>query len=581
MMFRRLGFSAAVLTTMAAMILLAARALAPDGIGALDTTLLVLFALTLPWSVIGFWNATLGLLAMRLVDDPEGTAVPLLRHRTGDGPLASRTAILFCVRNEAPERLVRNLAAMLDDLAASGHGAALHLFVLSDTDDPTIGAAEEEAVAALARRHAGRIAVTYRRRADNAGFKAGNIGDFCTRWGRDHDFAITLDADSLMSAVAMIRLIRLMEAAPKLGILQTLVVGLPSTSAFARLFQFGMRLGMRSYTLGSTLWQGACGPYWGHNAIIRLAPFIAHCDMPALPGGATILSHDQVEAALMRRAGYEVRVLPAEGGSWEENPPTLTEFIRRDLRWCRGNMQYWRLLGLPGLHPVSRYQFVFAILMFITSPAWLLLAVLAGLTYPFGLLPVDPAAGWPLLVLAVAMGFAPKIASVADTLAQPDLRRAFGGTGRFLLSTLLETLFTLMLSPVTTVAVAIYLMGLPFGRALSWAAQVRDDHMVPPATALRALWPQTLLGLAGLAWTASLAPHALWLVVVMAGPLALSVPFALLTSWPALGRAMARRGIGRLPEETDPPVTLRALSLPAVSLAGHPLPASSVASEAA
>ena len=156
-----------------------------------------------------------------------------------------------------------------------------------------------------------------------------------------------------MPAAAILRLVRIMQAEPRLGILQGLVVGLPSTSAFARLFQFGMRLGMRSYTIGSAWWQGDCGPYWGHNAVVRLAPFIAHCQLPVLPEkgplGGHVLSHDQIEAVLMRRAGYEVRVLPEEDLGWEENPPTLLEFIRRDLRWCQGNMQYWHFLTLPGL----------------------------------------------------------------------------------------------------------------------------------------------------------------------------------------------------------------------------------------
>src|SRR5690606_26210930 len=121
------------------------------------------------------------------------------------------------------------------------------------------------------------------------------------------------DADSLMTAEAMLRLTRIMQRHPHVGIVQTLVTGLPSASAFARIFQFGMRLGMRSYTLGAASWQGDCGPYWGHNAILRLEPFIAHCHLPLLPGkpplGGHVLSHDQIEAVLMRRAGYEVRVL--------------------------------------------------------------------------------------------------------------------------------------------------------------------------------------------------------------------------------------------------------------------------------
>ena len=216
---------------------------------------------------------------------------------------------------------------------------------------------------------------------------------FASAGASAHEFAVVLDADSFMTADAVLRLVRIMQADPELGILQGLVVGLPSTSAFARLFQFGMRLGMWSYTLGSAWWQGDCGPYWGHNAVIRLAPFMAHCQIPILPGngvlGGHVLSHDQIEAALMRRAGYAVRVLPDEELGWEENPPTLPEFIRRDLRWCQGNMQYWRFLFLPGLKLVSRYQLAFAILMFLGSPAWMGLLVLGTIAAVMAKTPGD------------------------------------------------------------------------------------------------------------------------------------------------------------------------------------------------
>ena len=189
--------------------------------------------------------------------------------------------------------------------------------------------------------------VIYRRRTVNTGYKAGNIRDFCERWGSRYDLAVTLDADSFMTADAILRLVRIMQVDSRLGILQGLIVGLPSTSLFARIFQFGMRFGMRSYTVGSAWWQADCGPYWGHNAALRLQPFFQHCVLPVLKDAKEerhILSHDQIEAALMRSAGYQVRVLAREDMGWEENPPTLLEFMRRDLRWCQGNMQYWRFL---------------------------------------------------------------------------------------------------------------------------------------------------------------------------------------------------------------------------------------------
>src|SRR5215469_14907184 len=377
---RRLLYAMLTLGTGAALILMMGLALAGDGFNLLDALMLALFAITVPWTVIGFWNATIGLLLLTFGRDAVGLVAPFSQGGDRPTPIISRIALLSCIRNEDPSRLVPALAAMIEELVAAGAAGRFHLFMLSDTSFPEVAEAEAAAAVELERRFAGTIPVTYRRRLDNPGFKAGNIRDFCLRWGGAHDLAIVLDADSLMSAEAMLRLVRLMEANPRIGILQTLITGMPTMSGFARIFQFGMRLGMRAYTLGGAWWQSDCGPYWGHNAVIRLAPFIAHGKLPTLPGkpplGGSILSHDQVEAVLMRRAGYEVRVLPEERASFEQNPPTLLEFIRRDLRWCQGNMQYWRLLAMPGLLPMSRIQLALAIQMYLGSPAWMLLLAL-------------------------------------------------------------------------------------------------------------------------------------------------------------------------------------------------------------
>ena len=234
----------------------------------------------------------------------------------------------------------------------TGEGAQFSYFVLSDTNDPAVAAAEERAVEAWKAADPDRDRIVYRRRSDNTGFKAGNVRDFCERWGKDYALMLPLDADSLMAGPEIVRLVRMMQAHPRIGILQSLVVGMPSSSAFARIFQFGMRHGMRAYTMGQAWWVGDCGPFWGHNALVRIKPFHEQCDLPILPGkpplGGHVLSHDQVEATLMRRAGYEVRVLPEERGSWEENPPTMLEFAQRDVRWCQGNMQYIKLLEPAG-----------------------------------------------------------------------------------------------------------------------------------------------------------------------------------------------------------------------------------------
>jgi membrane glycosyltransferase len=575
---RRVLFVVLFAVTMAGSLALAALALSPRGFGMLDLTLLVLFAATLPWMVAGFWNALIGFLIMRFCADPVAAVMPVAARVRGNEPVTASTAILLCIRNELPERMIRNLEPMLAGLDAAGYGERFHLYVLSDTSDADIAGNEEARFASLASRWQGRVAITYRRRTVNTGYKAGNIRDFCERWGADHDFAVTLDADSLMTSDAVLRLIRIMQADPRLGILQGLVVGLPSTSAFARVFQFGMRLGMRSYTIGSAWWQGDCGPYWGHNAALRLAPFIAHCAMPVLPGNGTqdrhILSHDQIEAVMMRAAGYDVRVLPQEDLGWEENPPTLIEFIRRDLRWCQGNMQYWQFLSLPGLKPVSRYQLALAILMFIGSPAWIGLLVLGTLAVALSDTPasfIRADASMALFVCVLVMWFSPKIASAIDILLRPELRRAFGGTGLFIVNYVIETVYSILLCPILWFGHTIFLTGLLFGREIGWIGQTRDDHAVPFTLALRNLWPHTLLGCAALGLLAMTQPAAIPYALFLAGGPALAIPFAMLTAQPRLGSVAARIGIGRLPEETLRPAVLVDLALPAIELAA-PMP---------
>jgi membrane glycosyltransferase len=337
-----------------------------------------------------------------------------------------------------------------------------------------------------------------------------------------------------------------------------------------------MRLGMRSYTIGSAWWQADCGPYWGHNAMIRLAPFMAHCELPKLPEGALvgghILSHDQVEAVLMRRAGFAVRVLTDEGESFEQNPPTLIEFIRRDLRWCQGNMQYWHFLLIPGLKLVSRYQLIFAILMFLGSPAWMGLLVLgtAALALtgsPDAFMRAD--AGIAVFVLVLVMWFAPKIATIIDVLARPSLRRSFGGGLRFLAGVTVETIFTLMLLPIMWFGHTMFLIRLLTGRKVGWTAQARDDHQVPWAIAARALWPQTALGWAVLLVLGATVPAAIPYALFIAGGLALSIPLAIATTMPAAGPVMVRIGLCQLPEETVPPPELTAIALPAIEAAAH------------
>ena len=475
------------------------------------------------------------------------------------------------VRNEAADRAVARLAAIKADLDATPEAGLYDFHLLSDTSDEAIAAAEAEAVARW-RAVCGGARIFYRRRPVNTGFKAGNIRDFCREAAASeagYTYFLPLDADSLMGAATIVRMRAILEAYPRIGILQSLAVGLPAQSAFTRLFQFGMRHGMRCYTLGAAWWTGDCGPFWGHNALIRLAPFHDYCDLPELPGppplGGPILSHDQVEAVLMRRAGYEVRVLPVEGESYEENPPAVTDFIARDLRWCLGNMQYVKLLGRPdilsGLLPMSRFQLAWAVLMFAAVPA----QVIALAVLPLAALEAQAAAAYPA---GLAMGLyagvlllllAPKLAGIADTLLTPGGAAGYGGTARFLLSAVLETAFSFLLGALTALAVSGRLARLVLGRGIGgvWQAQARDGHRVPAAAALRAFGGATAFGVAVAAALAFLAPGLLgWALPALAGYL-LAVPFAVLSADPRLGAFMARHRLCEVPETRDPPAVLR------------------------
>jgi membrane glycosyltransferase len=566
---RRVLFGVLAAVTMIGMLGLMAVALSPGGIGLVDVAILALFAVVLPWIVVGFWNAAIGFLIMRFAADPIVAVLPAAAGIRGNEAVTASTAILLCIRNELPDRMVRNLEPMMAGLATAGVGDRFHVYVLSDTGDAGIAAEEAVRFGALATRWRDRVAITYRRREINTGYKAGNIRDFCERWGEKHDFAVTLDVDSFMTADAVLRLVRIMQADPKLGILQGLVVGMPSTSAFARLFQFGMRLGMRSYTIGSAWWQGDCGPYWGHNAALRLKPFIAHCELPVIDD-THILSHDQIEAVLMRRAGYDVRVVPDEELGWEENPPTLIEFIRRDLRWCQGNMQYWRFLTLPGLRPVTRFNLAIAILMFLGSPAWIGMLALGALPLAFVATPADiirPDAGIALFVLVLVMWFTPMIATAIDILLRPEARRTFGGTAWFIANFVIAIAFSVLLVPIMWFGHTIFLSGLLFGREIGWIGQTRDDHAVPFVLALHNLWPHSVLGCGALGLLAMTHPAAIPYALFLAAGPALAIPLAVVTAWPSLGVTFARIGIGRLPEETAPPPELSALALPAIETA--------------
>jgi membrane glycosyltransferase len=534
--------------------------LAAGGWTVIDMVIFVAFAFGAPWTVLGFWNAAIGLWLLHGVKDGVRRVAPFAAAGEGDAPITVRTAIFMTLRNEDPARAIFRLRTVKGSVDATGFGAAYDYFLLSDTSDEAVAAREETLAAEWTREIGDAARIVYRRRTDNVGYKAGNVRDFCERWGDRYELMLPLDADSLMSGETIVAFTRMMQAHPKLGILQSLVVGMPSSSAFARIFQFGMRQGMRSYTFGQAWWTADCGPFWGHNAFVRIAPFRDHCHLPVLPGrpplGGHVMSHDQVEATLMRRAGFEVRVHPVEGGSWEENPPTMLEFAKRDLRWCLGNLQYVKLMDLQGLRPMSRFQLLWAILMFVGLPAWTLMIALLPLKaiedkglafYPSGLAAF-------LYVLFFFMYLSPKFAGAADILLTRDGAARWGGTGKFLISAAIELVFSFLQGAVSTFRTTIFMIGLAFGKSdIGWNGQSRDAQSLSVATALQGLWPHLLFGIyvVGALWLVS--PTVMWWAMPLIAGYVLAVPFAVITASPALGRWFQRTGLCAIPEDVAPP----------------------------
>ena len=278
------------------------------------------------------------------------------------------------IYNEAPARVFAAVQAICEDVARPGLGQSFDYFFLSDTTDPDIWIAEERALAAIRQRMPGER-IYYRHRRKNTSRKAGNVADFVTRWGGAYDHMVVLDADSLMTGDTIARLAVAMEADPDAGIIQTLPLIINRNTLFARIQQFAARIAGPVIAAGLSAWMGRDGNYWGHNAIIRTRAFAAHCGLPNLRGrppfGGHILSHDFVEAALIRRAGYAVYMLPTLGGSYEESPPSLIDLAARDRRWCQGNLQHLRVLPAKGLVLASRQHFVTGIMGYLASPLWM------------------------------------------------------------------------------------------------------------------------------------------------------------------------------------------------------------------
>lgn len=546
---------------------------------ALAIVVLSLFVALFAWIALAFTSAVCGFGCM-LGNGARGLGI------APEGPLPTfdvRTALLMPTYNESTARVMAGLQAIYESLASTGRLDRFDLFILSDTTDPDIWIAEEAAFLALRVRTGGYDRIFYRHRRFNTERKAGNIGDWVRHFGGSYPQMMVLDADSVMSGEAIVRLAAAMAAHPDVGLLQTLPIIVNGASLFARMQQFAGRVYGPLIAHGIAWWHGAEGNYWGHNAMIRTAAFAAQGGLPTLGGrkpfGGHILSHDFVEAALLRRGGWAVHMLPALTGSYEESPPSLVDLALRDRRWCQGNIQHAAVLPGRGLHWISRLHLLMGIGSYITAPLWLLFLVASILIsvqarfirpdyFPAGrsLFPVwpviDPVRAMWVFGGTMAVLLVPKLLSYVVLLLRSELRRGCGGGLRAFLSVVIETLIAGLIAPVAMLTQSGHVVAILFGRDAGWQPQRRDDGGVPFNQVARLYWRHTGLGLlfGGTAWLVS--PYlALWMSPVVLG-LALAIPMAALTAAIPPGKALRRLGLLRTPEEVGPPTALaRANSL--------------------
>ncbi|HZB37294.1 MAG TPA: glucans biosynthesis glucosyltransferase MdoH [Beijerinckiaceae bacterium] len=542
----------------------------------LQYVLLLLFTLNFSWIALAFTSGLLGFLVLLRKPRP----LPPLPD-----DLRTRTAVVMPVYNESTARTFAALEAMREEIEATGLGDHFDYVVLSDSTDPDAWIAEERAFLAWRDKLEPGARVYYRHRPKNHHRKAGNIADFVTRWGGAYDHMLVLDADSLMTGETIARLAVAMENDPDAGIIQTLPLIINRNTLFARSQQFAARVYGPVIAAGLSTWMGRDGNYWGHNAIIRTRAFAAHCGMPDLAGrpplGGHILSHDFVEAALIRRAGWTVYMLHDLSGSYEESPPSLIDLAARDRRWCQGNLQHSRIIGSRGFKLATRQHFATGIMSYLASPFWLFqlivgIALVLQTTYirpeyfssEFSLFPVwprfDPERALALFGITMAVLLAPKLFGLVVFLLDAVSRRKAGGAPRLVVSAFLEIVLSALIAPILMVIQSGAVFQILLGRDTGWQPQRRDDGSIPMRDIVRRHRWHAFLGLvAGLSAFMIATSLFLWMSPTIIG-LLLAIPLSWMSGRLAAGLALKRLGLLLIPEETaTPPIVSRANALQA------------------
>jgi membrane glycosyltransferase len=545
--------------------------LSVGSIAGLEVALMVLFAINIFWLALSFMTALAGFAVIAL---GLRRSIADLKDYDASAPLSGRTAILVCTYNESPERIFGMAVATMRSIAKTGQREAFDLFVLSDTTDPDIWVQEEAAFQAVREREAEGSRIFYRRRSANTGKKAGNVADWCRRWGANYEYMLVLDADSLMTGESVAKLAAIIEKNPDFGLVQTVPVSIGRNTLFARLQQFAGRLYGPMLATGLSFWHRGVSNFWGHNAIIRTRAFIESAGLPMLPGkppfGGPILSHDFVEAALLNRAGWRVCMVPDLVGSYEEIPPSLIDFAMRDRRWAQGNLQHSRVLLASGLHWVSRVHMAMGIMAYVSALVWLLFLVIAlSLTLQsiytvpqyfsdkFSLFPnwpmQDSARSLELLILTLGILLMPKVFAYLLAIMDSRQRRGFGGALTLLAGVLIEIVLSSLFAHIMMLLQSSAVVDVFRGRDSGWKPQRRDDGSLPAREIMHFHSAHMVIGVC----LATLTLYSSFILFLWMLPASLGLVFSgPLSAWSArrsAGEQFRRLGLLQIEEEKAPP----------------------------
>lgn len=552
--------------------------LLPRGGGTpLEASLALVYSVLFAWISIGFWTSLAGFLI--LLRRYDRYAVTNVRERDAPERPDVRTAILFPVCNEDMDRVLAGLAATYRSLERTGRLAHFDFHILSDTADPDAWVEEEQAWRRACDILGDHNHIFYRRRRVNQKRKSGNVADFCRRFGRRYTYMAVFDADSVMSGQTLVRMVAIMERRRNVGILQSAPTAFGRETLIARAAQFAGRLYGPLFAAGLHCWQLGDAPFWGHNALIRVRPFMRHCALPKLPGkpplGGDILSHDFVEAALMRRAGWSVWLAYDLPGSHEELPPTLLDELKRDRRWCVGNLQHLRLVFTRGIFPAHRALFLNGVMSYGSALLWFVLLVLSTIeaiaqsvlepvyfSETHSLFPEWPVWDplWALLLLAGTgvILFLPKLLALLLVTLRGEMR-LFGGLTKLTASIAAEVLLSTLLAPVRMLFHSRFVFMTLLGRQVGWGGQTRDDRGTTWAEAVRFHGLSSLLALFwGLALALYNPEFLLWISPIILS-LMLSVPLSVLTGRRSAGLTARRMGLFLTPDESAPPAHIAAV----------------------